>query len=117
MRRIVSIAMLLLLGLGPLSALVPGSDESQLPACCRRHGVHHCAMSQDQASGSAHLFSAPASCPQYHRAAPATRGVFTLPAAASAGISLTAEPVIAAVRTVTLYHARTADDRGPPALL
>jgi hypothetical protein len=60
MRRILSILMLLVLGLGPVvpvSAMATGLtptvasgwtgkvDESRLPACCRRNGKHHCAMS------------------------------------------------------------------------
>ena len=60
MRRILSILLLLVLGLGPeapatalASGLISGPasawsgkvDESRLPACCRRNGKHHCAMS------------------------------------------------------------------------
>jgi hypothetical protein len=54
MRRILSIVLALIVGLGPALAAVPANaltlgwnangDESGLPACCRRHGVHHCAM-------------------------------------------------------------------------
>lgn len=53
MRRILSIVLALMVGLGPALANVPANalalgwsthgDESVLPACCRRHGVHHCA--------------------------------------------------------------------------
>lgn len=61
MRRILSILLMLVLGLAPAIAAVPGGalalgwnthgDESALPACCRRHGVHHCAMGT-QATGN-----------------------------------------------------------------
>lgn len=48
MRRILSIWLLLVLGLGPAIASIPAaafaSVESRLPACCRRSGQHHCAM-------------------------------------------------------------------------
>jgi hypothetical protein len=44
MRRVFSIFLILFFGLGPLSALVEGSDDASLPACCRRLGAHHCAM-------------------------------------------------------------------------
>jgi hypothetical protein len=59
MRRILSILVLLVLGLGP--AVPAGSlassirsgwtskiDESHVPACCRRNGKHHCSMSAEQ---------------------------------------------------------------------
>jgi len=61
MRRILSILVMLVLGLGPSVATVPAAalasgwtgkvDESHLPSCCRRHGKHQCAMdSQGQDS-------------------------------------------------------------------
>jgi hypothetical protein len=59
MRRILSILLLLVLGLGPAGAadgLASGLrsgwtgkvDESRVPACCRRDGKHHCSMSAEQ---------------------------------------------------------------------
>jgi len=56
MRRILSILLLMVLGLGPAAdagALASGPasgwtgkiDETRIPACCRRNGKHHCAMS------------------------------------------------------------------------
>jgi hypothetical protein len=59
MRRILSILLLLVLGLGPVGAadgLASGLrsgwtgkvDESRVPACCRRDGKHHCSMSAEQ---------------------------------------------------------------------
>ena|ERR1700694_4007232 len=67
MRRWLSISLLVLFWLTPLAALLPGSNEASLPACCRRHGVHHCVMSAPsaQAAGSAHLLSAPSRCSQF----------------------------------------------------
>jgi hypothetical protein len=54
MRRILSILVTLALGLGPAMAAIPANalasgwtgkiEESRLPACCRRNGKHHCAM-------------------------------------------------------------------------
>ena len=44
MRRGFSIFLILFFGLGPLSALIDGSEDASLPPCCRRHGAHHCAM-------------------------------------------------------------------------
>jgi hypothetical protein len=75
MRRILSICLLLVLGLGPVMAAVPADalalawaahgDDSVLPACCRRHGAHHCAMgAQDgNASNGFATVSATGCCP------------------------------------------------------
>lgn len=77
MRRGLSIFLVLFFGLGPLSAVSQSSDESRLPPCCRRHGAHHCAMSDAmmarmvQAASGTPAFSAPAHCPFYPGAAAA----------------------------------------------
>lgn len=73
MRRGFSIFLILFFGLGPLSAFVDSSQDAGLPACCRRHGAHHCAMSAQAMAMSAGRgidptpsFSAPPTCPLYH---------------------------------------------------
>lgn len=74
MRRLISITLLLLFSFpvaAPLFAL-GGDAESQLPACCRRHGKHHCMMSVEemQALLNGHHFTAVRSrCPLYPKAA------------------------------------------------
>jgi hypothetical protein len=70
MRRGFSIFLIVLFGLGPLSSLVDGSEDASLPACCRRHGTHHCAMAVQMAASVqiAHQqpsFAAPLTCPDY----------------------------------------------------
>jgi hypothetical protein len=72
MRRGFSIFLILLFGLGPLSATISASEDANLPACCRRHGAHHCAMGQRAAEpmaemepGSAPVATAPQTCPDY----------------------------------------------------
>ncbi len=72
MRRGFSIFLVLLFGLGPLSALVDSSEDASLPPCCRRHGAHHCAMYQrilamraQQALDPRPAVSDPLSCPHY----------------------------------------------------
>ncbi|UWZ83753.1 hypothetical protein [Occallatibacter riparius] len=117
MRRFVSIVILLLCSLGPLNALLPGSEESQLPACCRRHGMHHCMMALAEQAGNGHVVSAPSRCPQYHRGSVARVGVYT----PSTGIGV-AQPIESAgipaeSQTVTLRRAWTEGNRGPPTLL
>lgn len=78
MRRGCSIFLILFFGLGPLTALAEGTEDAGLPACCRRHGAHHCDMSAQikdaqtlamragLAVDSTPGFSAPPTCPLYH---------------------------------------------------
>jgi hypothetical protein len=72
MRRGFSIFLILFFGLGPLSALVDGTEDASLPPCCRRHGAHHCAMYQRilamrarQAIDPRPAVSDPLTCPNY----------------------------------------------------
>lgn len=72
MRRGISILLALMFGLGPLSSALPGAEDASLPACCRRGGVHHCAMAAHMAaimaaieSGGKASVSAPTTCPYY----------------------------------------------------
>jgi hypothetical protein len=72
MRRAISILLVLFFSLGPLTAILRADDESSLPACCRRHGKHHCAMSEPSAvaamlaaSGAVPVAAAPSRCPYF----------------------------------------------------
>ena len=68
MRRWISVLLVLFFGLWPLSGALEASDDSRLPACCRRHGAHHCAMTGLKAqagSGVAPMLSAPTTCPLF----------------------------------------------------
>lgn len=78
MRRVFAIFFVLLLGLGPLTATLQASEDTRLPACCRRAGAHHCDMSPAQqasliqSASRTPVLSAPAHCPLYPCAANAT---------------------------------------------
>jgi hypothetical protein len=68
MRRLSGVVLILLFWLGPLLSLLPDNAESRLPACCRRGGVHHCAMSLDNGPGSgtsSPVFRGPEHCPAF----------------------------------------------------
>ena len=124
MRRGFSIFLILLFGLGPLSALADGSEDASLPPCCRRHGVHHCAMSMRMAA-MAHLppesgpaFTIPSTCPNY----PGLSITILMPSHALTAAQ--ASPHVAITRLVaTAFErdgmhegsSRTYDGRGPPA--
>jgi hypothetical protein len=117
---LLAISMLLLLGLplaGPL--FMPDMAEASIPACCRRGGKHHCAMSEGMAQQQEHAISVMAEkCPY----APAVAPVFHLTTfAPSTDTAIFAEVVShPAVHAQTEARHRVSFDRarqkrGPPA--
>jgi hypothetical protein len=124
MRRVLSICLLLFFALGPLSAVLPGSDDASLPACCRRSGAHHCAMAaamrSRMASDTTLGFTAPATCPNY----PGVLATLTTPADAlmasplSLPMSLMHAHTPAAGRAAAIENPIRANvGRGPPSYL
>lgn len=124
-RRGLSILLIVFFSLGPMAATLEANDESRLPVCCRRHGSHKCAMSQDMAgrmaqmaSGSGPAFGAPAHCPYFPGYL--ARSVAQVDALAASSVSL---PFVlaqihspAASRAAArLSQIRTRAGRGPPA--
>jgi len=108
--------------LGPLAAILPANSESRLPACCRRHGAHHCVMSAEMAAqvdfGSAPMLTAPLHCPSYPGSVvPSTEPVQAL-AASPAGLPVllaVAHSPAASRAAARLSQIRTRAGRGPPA--
>jgi hypothetical protein len=93
--------------------------QSNLAACCRRNGQHHCTgMQQESGSGvSLHC----ARCPMYpsSKALPAQRHAIGLAAAPMFFASLANHPAVQA-QTQTLArisHDRSGQKRGPPLFL
>jgi len=121
MRRVLSILLLLLFGLGPLTATLEASDDAGLPACCRRHGAHHCAMMAmmaRQRHDSAPGFSAPSTCPCYPGSAATLVAPISALAAAPAelpALHAHAFEHIAVPTHVSSCPGRTHAGRGPPA--
>jgi hypothetical protein len=124
MRRLLSISLILFFGLGPLAATLGASDDAGLPACCRRHGSHHCAESMrmmaaaNEAAPGKDLFTAPSTCPGFPSTAPATtRAPQALTASLISLPALLAQPHTpqAARAAARLSLIRTRAGRGPPA--
>ena len=121
MRRLLGVVLILVFWLGPLVALLPAGDESRLPACCRRHGAHHCAMASvgyAPASGATPVFGAPSQCPSY----PATLVASVSPLDALAvSSSRTAAQLVTTYSPSAIHPALlpaalyTRLNRGPPA--
>ncbi len=127
MRRALSILLILFFGLGPLAVTLSADDESRLPICCRRHGDHHCAMSEraaalllQSASGKTGeaAFTVPASCPYFPGYTVAPTNTTLALAVAPAGLpGLLAQPhsPAATPAAARLSQLRTRAGRGPPA--
>jgi hypothetical protein len=120
MRRGISISLVLLFWLGPMAAALGlGGDESRLPACCRRHGEHHCGMGTDAAQAADEpgaAFSAPARCPYFPRTiAPLLKAQTALTAQVGSLDFAVERTPLAAVGSATLSRsARCLSVRGPP---
>ena len=121
MRRTLCILLILSYWLGPLAELLPANAESRLPACCRRHGAHRCAISAAMAalaaSGSRPSVAAPSHCPYY----PGSMAAATEPdqalAASPAGLPVLlakAHSFAASRAAARLSQIRTRAGRGPP---
>ena len=127
MRRAISILLLALLCFPSLSSAFTQSsiDESRLPACCRRNGAHHCAMSEEMVSrivaaisGKTPTVGAPAHCPFYPTAQNATLTpifVITPQPASLPAHSLTERISIACITRVSTAILGARAVRGPPA--
>src|SRR5258708_38361149 len=67
--RIIAAALLLVFAGNTALPALFADPESNLPACCRRDGKHHCAMmdmaGMDQDDGEAYWKSTPQKCPQF----------------------------------------------------
>jgi hypothetical protein len=55
MRRVPAILLVFLFGFSPIASALFVDDQSNLPACCRRDGKHHCGMT-DRDMGSTQQF-------------------------------------------------------------
>jgi hypothetical protein len=124
LRRLIAISLLAMLGLQfvpPLLALTARS-ESNLPACCRRNGKHHCMMSISERGRLASRdpqFAAPAEkCPYSPAAVVASHGdTFAQPLVQAIFAGVVAHPAATAQTESKLRISlnRSRQKRGPPA--
>lgn len=117
MRRPLSILIVALFAIGPLAVLLPGGTDAKLPACCRRHGKHHCVMNTAMAAPSSGTawFAPPSRCPLYGVGQLFPAPVFALPHAFTAP-GLAATLLIQPPSSFAALHRPNApSSRGPPA--
>jgi len=124
MRRLLSFLLVLFFSLGPLAATLEASDDARLPACCRRHGAHHCAMTartaamMAQGASSETIVTAPATCPAFPgNTAARTTVPHALNAVAAHLPALIAEThsPASARSAARISQVRTRSGRAPPA--
>lgn len=120
MRRALSILLVLFFALGPLAVTLTAEDDTSLPACCRRHGTHHCAMQMAVAasadSGKTSVRS-PSTCPRFPHSTALTRTNPQAFVASSVNLPvLLAQPHSAPAgrAAARLSQIRTRSGRAPP---
>jgi hypothetical protein len=126
-QRLFAILILSIIGIvqaQPLFQLNSSDPESRLPACCRRHGAHHCAMADEivkmTSSGRAQMGAVPHHCPMYPHVTTARvlRSNAELPPAAVFFADVVSHPTIHpqvnALGRLSLDRSR--QKRGPPSL-
>jgi hypothetical protein len=117
MRRLLAMLLLAAFGLPvAASALVLAQEnEAHLPACCRRHGAHHCAMAVGQASNTPALS---ALCPHYPQPSTSTPSGNFAALASPAPLHRLPVVVLSAARRAEaqrrVSRERSRHKRGPP---
>jgi hypothetical protein len=122
MRRALSIFLILFFGLGPIAATLKADDDSGQPACCRRHGAHHCDLSARmmammvQSDGKP-ILTAPSTCPYFpgYNIAPSTALALSTPTVSMPVLLAQPHTSAAARAAIRLSQLRTRAVRGPPA--
>jgi len=106
------------------SLIAPGvllDAQSDLPACCRRNGAHHCIGNMDEAASSSGLSvqAVRQTCPSFVIAAPAFANLAPPKPSAAVFAALLSHPSIQ-FQTEARYRvsfSRSHQKRGPPAIL
>jgi hypothetical protein len=122
LRRMLAITLLIAFGL-PLAAplLAASTDtDSNLPACCRRHGKHHCSMGiGSSAASSVAAFQAPP-CPAYPTVAtqcPGLAAALAVPPRIGADVHRDSRPAANAECAIQTFAEFAHLTRGPPSHL
>lgn len=130
MRRLLSILLLAVLGLGPATSAIPALasgvlswtgkiDDSRLPACCRRGGKHHCEMGgrTEQANSGETSLAANDTCPfapQMMAATASPVAAVLTPAFHPTLLASELRVQLAAVTLAVLASRHSQPKRGPP---
>jgi len=120
MKRTLAALLVLVFGLPLVApAFVSIADRSELPACCRRNGAHHCAMGSISAAVPAHFRTVASNCPWWpagHVRLMLPHAVATQSAAVAGHLAHAAMLVREAEAGYRISCERTRQKRGPPAV-
>ena len=127
MRRILAIALLIAFGSPTFASLAAPlfaantDPEAALPACCRSHGAHHCAMRHSVAAPTptGPAFTTPP-CPLYPTASTPLRlatASLNTPLRLAVEQLRTPAPLATSARPARTFTASANLNRGPPARL
>jgi hypothetical protein len=121
MRRSVAILLALVFSWILILPAFAGSAESNLPACCRKDGKHHCMMHPESSSASAAAFVAVGKkCPYFPNSTAAAHVETFTPALNQAVFAGTVWRPTVSPQTEAGYrasHLRSKQKRGPPSFL
>ncbi len=127
LRKFIAVLMLAMIGgfyAAPLLQAASSDPDAGLPACCRRHGKHHCAMMDRYLksidSGTPQIRTTPQHCPFYPHSssAPGVRYHAGLAPSAAIFAQVVSHPAVHP-QTHAVYRLsldRSRQKRGPPSL-
>ncbi len=117
LRRMLAITLLIAFGSPLVLPLFAATADPQasLPACCRRHGAHHCTMLMPGSSSGPAFQTSP--CPSYPTAATPVRiaaASLTAPHLATAQQLSNPAPLVATNSSAYTFITAANPNRGPP---
>jgi hypothetical protein len=106
----------------PIAAPLFASGEQTLPACCRRDGKHHCALSVDstrESSSAPSISSTRTKCPQFPQTMGVTVHQVGLGTSAAVFAEIISHPAVSpqALSNYRVSLVRSHQKRGPPSNL
>jgi hypothetical protein len=117
--RVVANLLLAVFSLGLITPAFASLAESNLPACCRRAGIHHCSMSAsaNTPTNGVGFSAAKQKCPFYSRqTAPGPGKFFVTAASAVVSFTLLRAAVFPKAQNAAIPAIDTHHQRGPPSL-
>jgi hypothetical protein len=121
LRHASAISLLAAICLSLIAPAVFAGAETNLPACCRRNGAHHCAMATDDSiSATQTSFQPVKPCPSFPVGAAVSGGSVAFLGDSTTNFALTVSHPSKRLQPQAFYRisfSRSCRQRGPPAIL
>lgn len=119
MRRSIATGLLCLFNTLWIAPLVSSDPHSNLPACCRRDGKHHCSMMQmtEQSAGGPNSRAVTPKCPLFPKTVPLAHRIQLYALATRSLLGSIVDQPAAPAQAEIQYRvssARAHQERGPP---